>query len=177
MAISEDSVASRARVLLSSRGDKDVPLFRLLAVIPNAKRKLALVVAADFRRRNALRKEFALTVSSGTVDLTGVTFLGASEPLLLDCLRHADIFSAGSTYRWQWVGGRSVLALQVTTGGFIHYTVDGPVLYTNAPDASATMRASYEPSLATIEAQGLDDELVELVAGMVVAAEQAEAAA
>lgn len=162
MAISEDSVASRAKLLLSSRGEdtSGLHLYRLIALIPNARRRMA-------DGRDAFRKDFALTVTNGAVDLSGASFLGAAEPLILKMVRLADIRSASSDYKWQWVGNRSVLSLQSDPTDFFHFTLEGSTLYTDSTDSTATMRAAYEPSLSTIETQGLDDELVELLASMV----------
>lgn len=163
MALDNDALAARAKLLLSSRGEdvSGLHLYRLISLIPNAKRKLAVM-----RRGENFRKDFTLTITAGVVSLTA--HLSAAEPLILDLLKWADIRSTGSTHKWQWTGNRSTLSLQPSVTDLIHFTVEGISLYTNAVDATATCKTTFEPSLATVETQGLDDELVEILAGMVV---------
>lgn len=144
-----------------------------LAVDP-ARRRLAYAIASDPRRRDTLRKSFNLTVSSGAVSLT--THLAAAEPLLLETVKAADIRSASSTFKWQWKGNRSLLAIHPTGTDFIAYTLEGTTIYTDASDSSATMFAGYEPSLNTVETMGLEEELIEAVV-MLATGATAEAAA
>jgi hypothetical protein len=151
---------------MEALGLDEAALPRLVTLIPAAKRRLALNVHADPRRRESLRKSFSLTVSSGAASLS--SHLAASEPLILDTVKAADIRSASSTYKWQWKGNRSLLAIHPTGTDFFAYTLEGTSVYTDASDSSATMIAGYEPSLSTVETLGLDDELVELVAAMAV---------
>jgi hypothetical protein len=169
LALDEQSVALRAMEML---GLDETALPRLVTLIPAAKRRLALNVNGS-ARRNALRKSFALTVSSGAASLS--SHLAAAEPLLLETVKAADIRSASSVYNWQWKGNRSVLALNPTGTDFFGYTLEGTNIYTDSTDASGTMFAGYEPSLATVETLGLDDELVELVAAMAVPGKEAAA--
>lgn len=157
------ALAAYERLRAAGSGLPPSVIPRLSALVPDARRRLALAVNSS-RRRNELRKSFALTVSSGAASLAA--HLAASEPLLLDTVRAADIRSASSSFNWQWKGNRSVLALNPAGTDFFAFTLEGTTIYTDASDASATMFAGYEPSLATIEALGLDDELADLVAAM-----------
>ena len=171
MSYSAQTLALAGYELLRARGAEAPPSLipRLAASIPLALRKLAESVGSSDRpeRRQLLVTEYAATVTSATpfnyIDLTTLTDSAGSP--MRESLGRAEIYSAGSPYRWQPKGSRSVLSLQRTDGDFIYYTVSDAEIHTTSSDASATVRTLRVPTLSSVPEE-LNDELVEILAGL-----------
>ncbi len=152
-------------IVLSKIGETTIAGPEIEGILPLALSKLSVRVA-DSSDRPLLRKDFAITVTAGVADLT--THLTATEPLLMECINHAEIYSSGGTTPWQFLPDRVQLGL-TRPQMFIYFAIDKSDLRTRNTDGSltslgvsATITASYVPLLASVPVL-LEDELVNLV--------------
>lgn len=151
--------------VLSKLGEAQIAGPEIEGVLPQALRALARQVAYS-PNRELLRKDFSVSVASGTGDLT--TALTASEPLLLECIDHAAIYGTSDTTPWQYLPDRVQLGLK-RPSMFVYFTVDKSTLRTRNTDGSltsltttATVTSNYVPSLANVPSS-IEDDLVDVV--------------
>jgi hypothetical protein len=134
-------------------------------ILPIALRSFALMTAAG-PNRELLRKDFTVTITAGVGDLDAS--LTDAEPLLLEAIANAEIYSTGGTTPWQFLPDRTQLGL-VRPALFIYYTVEKSNLRTRNTDSSltslsttATVTASYVPTLTNVPSS-IEDLLVDVV--------------
>jgi|SRR5882724_3345916 len=174
MTISRASLCDRSYLRNQSLGGApaSVPYARYDALAPQAMAVLARRVAADKDMADLLRKDFSLTVASGTASLT--TPLTASEPLMIQFLQFAKITSADSNQPWQYLHDFTLLSLSRPTFGLIFFTVEGSSLQctdttgaTGSLSTTATANSSFIPLVATISGIGdLEEQSVQILAEM-----------
>lgn len=134
-------------------------------ILPLALRAFAVMIAAG-PNRELLRKDFSVTITAGVGDLTAS--LDAAEPLLLEAMQSAEIYSTGGTTPWQFLPDRAQLGLS-RPNMFVYYTVEKTNLRTRNTDSSltslattATVTASYVPALSSVPSS-IEDILVDVV--------------
>ena len=156
------------------------------AALPAALNAFGDKIAKDARPdiRNLLRKDFSVTITSGTGSLS--TAFTASEPLIAENVKDGNLYVTSGTTPCQWLPDRTQLGL-TRPAFFIYYTIDGTTLRTrNITDGSLTslsttmtVTGNYVPLLSSVPSQ-LEDELVEEVIKVITemrqSAQQAEAA-
>jgi hypothetical protein len=134
----------------------------------NALHRFATNVAYSPRRwmRELLRKDFSVTITSGTGDLTAS--LTASEPLMIDRSWADNFFITSGTTPLQPLPDRTQLSFTRSTM-FIYYTIDGNTIRTRNTDGSLsslsttlTITGNYVPTLANVPDQ-LTDDFVDVV--------------
>lgn len=113
-----------------------------------------------------LRKTFTVTASSGEASLA--TPLAATEPLIMENLKRAQVYVTGYTQAAQWKADRSSLSQPATTQ-FAYWTLENQSILIRTTSLTAyngdvTIRnAPYVPLLANVPAS-LEPLLVELLA-------------
>lgn len=154
MTLTVQNIPVLVRSLLASRG-ADVSNLRnnrILALVDIALRRLAEVTAST----SLLRKSFTVTAINGEASLA--TPLSATEPLLLDGLRRAQIFIDGFNHAAQYKADRSSLTFSASNQ-FAYWTLENQTLIIRDGtgldnyDGPAVIRsAPYVPLLANVPA-------------------------
>jgi len=183
--MSRTSLVDRAYLRNQSVGGPAaaIPYARYDVLAPQALTILAREVAGDEMRADLLRKDFNLTVTSGTASLT--TSLTANEPMLLGSLWLAKITSADSTYPWQYLPDFASLALSRTPYGLIYFTVEGTGLQCtdttgaiSSLSTTATANASFVPLAASLSGiLDLEEAAINVLVTLAIGAGQVEPAA
>jgi hypothetical protein len=148
MSLSLNSIPVRVRAHLASRG-ADVSNLRdnrILALVPDALRLLS--------ERGFLRKTFVITAVNGVVDLAAP--LTATEPLILERIREAQVTFPDFSYPLQWKADYSSLSfpssdqfayVAVENKSLLVATSDGLGVY----DGTGSLRnAPYVPLLSSV---------------------------
>lgn len=148
---------------------------RIVSLIPTALHTLASRAASPqygMRQgvRELLRKDFAITVTTGVGPLT--TPITAAEPLLLDYARGYLVYNAADTrYPYSYVADKGSL-LADRPYGLGYFTISGTSLLvvtslgSRTPTATYTLNGPYVPTLALLPSL-LDDDLVDVLVELV----------
>lgn len=165
-----ETVAIRARERLTEKGEaEEYPLPRILAIVPDAREKLARMVAEDDQVRPLMTAMFELNAVAGEVDLADA--LAEDEPLLTDYLVKSSVFIEGAQEQIQVKPLPDRTAQRLEADGRSSYVVEGQTLVVKGPDGSyegavTIRRAPCLGSYERIEKVRLDEKLVDLVAAM-----------
>lgn len=167
-----ETVAIRARERLTEKGEaEELPLPRILALVPDAREKLSRMVAEDDQTRPLLTSTFEVTTNAaGEGDLADA--LAEAEPLLLDYLSKGSVFIEGADSQIQVKPLPDRTAQRLEADGRSSYVLEGQTLVVKGPDGPypGTVTIRRAPCLGSyerIEKVRLDEKLVEIVAVMV----------
>lgn len=143
-------------------------------IVPVALAKFGDTVAADPMIRELLKKDFSVTVTSGTGSL--VAAFTATEPLLIECLPWSQVYGSGAQ-PLQWLPDRVQLGLD-RPRMFAYYTVDKSTLRTRNTDGlltsmsdTLTISGNYTPLITNVPPV-LEDMFVDTVIGLLMPANE-----
>lgn len=144
---------------------------RLSVMIPDALRRLPLVLKERGHNIEVYRKNYTVAVTTGAGALSSHTNL-TTEPMIPEDIvkvTHADAITAdNSEGKLQRVGSESALNGQRSTA-FVYFAVEDNILYTmknndrTALGGNATVRAGFVPQLTSVKFQH-DSFLIECLA-------------
>ena len=141
----------------------------ILPLIDDALTKFAKVVAEDAEQAPLLRKDYSITVTSGTGDLTAS--FTAAEPLLVDYLPGAYLVTSGGV-QLQYLPDRTQLGL--SRPSLVPYWInDKGTMRTRNTDGSLTslsttitLTGQFAPTITDVPFQ-LEDLFLDVLAEMV----------
>lgn len=148
------------------------------ALIPDALKRLAGLVGQNAELAPLLRKDFSVTVTSGTGSLT--TALTAAEPLLAKFLPMAYVVTSTGV-QLHYLPDRTQLGLGRPMM-IPYYTNDEGTIRTRNTDGSLTslsttltITAQYSPTIGDVPTQ-IEEMFIDVLAGMIQARTQEAAA-
>lgn len=169
MALTNLTAINRALAYLDEDGTPAAYPADVQTLIGDALKKLALTVAAHPDNRQLLRRDYSITITSGTGSLA--TALATTEPPLIEALPSAHLLITSGTNPMQYLPDRAQLSLTRPLGFFIYWTNDESTIRTRNTDGSLsslsttiTATCNYIPLISSVPTQ-LEDQFVALLAG------------